>query len=111
MDPRAGIGGIGVWCLWVWFVVGCREAPRLAPPSLSPQPVTLDVEHVLQPEIVGAVEVVAVGDVLMHSAVKAAAVDANVANASGESINHGGFGALFDGVRPLIESADHPGPR
>jgi poly-gamma-glutamate capsule biosynthesis protein CapA/YwtB (metallophosphatase superfamily) len=52
------------------------------------------------------VTVVAVGDVLMHSAVKRTAREANVLDPDGTSANHEGMDVVFEGVKTVIGAAD-----
>jgi hypothetical protein len=75
----------------------CRPAATAPPTAAGEEP------HV---RIRGEVEVAAVGDVLMHGAVKEAAEVLDRKGEDGVSTNHGGYGALFDGVREELSRAD-----
>ena len=98
--------------LWVTaFLAGCRPSV-LAPPPLNTTepPATAGAEpgwvRRSAPTLEASAEIVAVGDIMMHGSVKRAAVQAEQAGEDGVSLNHGGYGALFEGVSAAISSAD-----
>lgn len=59
-----------------------------------------------KPEILAVAEIAAVGDLLMHEAVKESARAADRRGDDGASQNHAGFDALFEDVAPRLRQAD-----
>jgi hypothetical protein len=86
------------------LVLGCAHPPA-APAAL--QPVAAEsIAELPAPRLVARAQIAAVGDIMMHDSVKRAAQAANIAGPDGASLNHGGYGALFDEVRSALSSAD-----
>lgn len=92
-------------------LTGCAGTPRrtddaAAPCRPAPTPPPAAAEGATPVRALGTVEIAAVGDVLMHGAVKEAAEALDQKGDDGASVNHGGYGALFDGVREELSRAD-----
>ncbi len=84
-----------------------RPALPPAPPALKPTPAPgAAVKKPEPPRRLATVRIAAVGDVIAHGDVLRSAVDADLKNKKGKSINHGGFDDLFDGVREELGKAD-----
>ena len=58
------------------------------------------------PEVLAVAEIAAVGDLLMHEAVKASARAADRRDEQGRSLNHAGYDALFEDVASSLRRAD-----
>ncbi|HWV39503.1 MAG TPA: CapA family protein [Vulgatibacter sp.] len=73
-------------------------------PSPGPAPAAAPARE--QPEILAVAKVAAVGDLLMHEAVKESARAADRRGEDGASLNNGGYDALFEGVADRLREAD-----
>lgn len=93
-------------------LAGCAGAPPRgeAPLAASSRPAPTGAPAPLPapagPRTLGAVSIAAVGDVLMHGAVKDAAAAADRQGPDGRSVNHAGYATLFEGVRADLSAAD-----
>jgi len=84
-----------------------RGAP--APPALDPTgaPATARAEPARGgPTELARVEIVAVGDIMMHGMVKRSARVADQRDEQGTTTNHAGYDLLFQEVSPLLTGAD-----
>ncbi len=88
------------------FVAACAGSPNAGPPAeLAPPPLRASgspapAAPAERPVVLARARFAAVGDILMHGAVKESAAAA----AAGD--NHEGYGALFAGVAPALRDAD-----
>ena len=94
-------------------LAGCAGAPPRAEDPLAagarrpvPTGAPAPGAEAVGPRTLGAVTIAAVGDVLLHGAVKDAAAAADRKGPDGRSLNHGGFAALFEGVSAELSAAD-----
>ena len=73
------------------------EASEVKPEDRQASPVRLEARG----------SFAATGDILMHGAVKQSAAAAAQTDEAGLSLNHEGFGTLFDGIAPVLSSVDY----
>ena len=94
------------------LTAGCASTQQAAPPALEAPPALRPTappaaaREAERPEVLAVARFAAVGDILMHGAVKEAAAAAAIYGPDGSSTNHHGYGALFEGVAPALQEAD-----
>lgn len=92
------------------FAAACATTPRApepeAPPPLLPTPPPAAQAEEARPEVLAVARLAAVGDILMHGAVKEAAAAAAERGPDGASVNNEGYDALFADVAPAFAEAD-----
>jgi len=86
-------------------LTACVSGPPV-PSPLDPAEVQSAAEQAPRVRVEASATFAAVGDLLMHGAVKKSAAAAATVNAEGVSSNFDGFGALFEGLKPAVSSAD-----
>lgn len=87
-------------------VSGHEPEATAAPAPLVATPAPAPAQEIAAPRVLAVARFAAVGDVLMHGAVKDAAKAADERGPDGRSTNHDGYGALFAGVAPMLREAD-----
>ncbi len=101
--------------LLVLFASACATASPVppgetvaheAPPPLRATAAPAIAEPAARPRVLATARFAAVGDILMHGAVKDSAKAAAVRGKDGASTNHEGYAALFEDVAPALRDAD-----
>ncbi len=92
------------------IAVGCATGPTAkTPPMTATLPATPSPRPLAEPEpaykVIGRARLAAVGDILMHGAVKESAAAANRKDGD-QSVNFGGYGALFEELAQDLSGAD-----
>lgn len=92
----------------VTLAAACATGPAptpIPPPLPAPRPPAA-VDADARPEVLAVARFAAVGDLLLHGAVKESAAAANERGPDGRSRNNEGYDALFAGVAPALRQAD-----
>ena len=95
----------------IFVASACAALPAAPEPPASPPPLEKTSTPAAAKEreavrVLARARIAAVGDVLMHGAVKDAARAADRRDESGRSLNHEGYADLFEGVADALRDAD-----